>query len=115
MSDRDDKNCCEQDKTSTAVGYGGQAVIEGVMMRSPRYFAVACRRKDTNEIIVKAECVESYIKRFQWMDKPFLRGALALIDAFVMGAKALMYSANIAMESIPQSDKNQADNSDKSD
>lgn len=87
------------------VGYGGQAVIEGVMMRSPKYFAVACRRMDTDEIIVKVECVESYLKKFAWMNKPFLRGVFALIDSFVMGAKALMYSANIAMESIETEDK----------
>ena len=79
--------------------YGGQAVIEGVMMRSPRYYAVACR-KTNGEIVVQVESVESILRRFQWLNKPFLRGTLALIDAMVLGIKALMYSADVAMEDV---------------
>ena len=79
--------------------YGGQAVIEGVMMRSPRFFAVACRREN-KEIVVQKESVESILRRFQWLNKPFLRGTLALIDAIVLGMKSLTFSANIAMEDI---------------
>ena len=82
--------------------YGGQAVIEGVMMRSPRFFAVACRREN-NEIVVQQESAESLLKRLRWLNKPFLRGALALIDAMVLGMKSLMFSANVAMEDIEQS------------
>ncbi|MDH7481429.1 MAG: DUF1385 domain-containing protein [Armatimonadota bacterium] len=81
------------------VQYGGQAVIEGVMMRSPRFFAVACRKMN-REIVVQQESVESLLRRFQWLNKPFLRGTLALIDAMVLGIKSLMYSANVAMEDI---------------
>ncbi|MDI6828983.1 MAG: DUF1385 domain-containing protein [Armatimonadota bacterium] len=83
--------------------YGGQAVIEGVMMRSPRYFAVACRRIN-KEIVIQQESVESLLRRFQWLNKPFLRGTLALIDALVLGVKSLTYSANIAMEDIENAD-----------
>lgn len=75
--------------------YGGQAVVEGVMMRSPRYFAVACRRESDGEIIIERENVESVTRSWQWLNKPFLRGVLALVDALVMGTKALTYSANI--------------------
>jgi uncharacterized protein YqhQ len=75
--------------------YGGQAVIEGVMMRSPRFFAVACRRQSNGEIMVRQENVESMTAKWQWMNKPFLRGTLALVDSMVMGYKALMYAANI--------------------
>ena len=81
--------------------YGGQAVIEGVMMRSPRFFAVACRRAN-KEIVIRQESVESILKKFQWLNKPFLRGTLALIDAMVLGVKALMFSADVAMEDIQQ-------------
>ncbi len=92
--------------------YGGQAVIEGVMMRGPKYYAVACRRAN-NEIVVRQEPVESTILgKFKWLNKPFLRGTLALIDAMALGMKALMFSANLAMEDIeaaeaakPQSEK----------
>lgn len=84
--------------------YGGQAVIEGVMMRGPKYYAVACRRSN-NEIVVKQESVESMMKGFQWLNKPFLRGTLALIDAMALGMKTLMFSANIQMEDIEKEEK----------
>src|SRR5947208_841470 len=75
--------------------YGGQAVIEGVMMRSPRFFAVACRRPDQS-IVVKTEPVENTISgRLKWLNKPFLRGTLALIDAMALGTRALTYSARV--------------------
>jgi len=79
--------------------YGGQAVIEGVMMRGPRYFAVACRRIN-KDIVVAQEPISSVLAKLKWLNKPFLRGALALIDALVLGIKALTFSANIAMEDI---------------
>ncbi|BDI29130.1 membrane protein [Capsulimonas corticalis] len=79
--------------------YGGQAVIEGVMMRSPRFFSIACRRRSDQQIVVKLEPVEQIVPPFlAFLRKPFLRGTLALIDAMAMGIKALTYSANIQME-----------------
>ncbi len=75
--------------------YGGQAVVEGVMMRSPRFFAVACRKLSTGEIVTQLEPVEKHLRRVQWLNKPFLRGSLALIDAMALGIKALTYAANV--------------------
>jgi uncharacterized protein YqhQ len=75
--------------------YGGQAVVEGVMMRSPRFFAIACRRLSSGEIVTKVEDVEGKMRKFQWLNKPFLRGTLALVDAMAMGIRALTYAANI--------------------
>src|SRR5579875_2505687 len=75
--------------------YGGQAVVEGVMMRSPHYFAVACRRLSDNQIVLKQEPVENHLRRVMWLNKPFLRGTLALIDAMALGMKALTYAANV--------------------
>ena len=75
--------------------YGGQAVVEGVMMRSPRYFAIACRRLSDSEIVIKLEPVEKHVGAFQWLNKPFLRGSLALVDAMALGIKALTYAANV--------------------
>ena len=75
--------------------YGGQAVVEGVMMRSPRFFAIACRRLSDQEIVVTLEPVEKHLKAFQWLNKPFLRGSLALVDAMALGIKALTYAANV--------------------
>jgi uncharacterized protein YqhQ len=81
--------------------YGGQAVIEGVMMRGRRFFAVACR-KTNGEIIVESESIESVMKKFQWMNKPFLRGALMMIDTLVLGMKTLAFSAGIAMNDVQE-------------
>ncbi len=75
--------------------YGGQAVVEGVMMRSPRFFAVACRRLSTGEIVTELEPIEKHLRAVQWLNKPFLRGSLALIDAMALGIKALTYAANV--------------------
>jgi uncharacterized protein YqhQ len=78
--------------------YGGQAVVEGVMMRSPRYFAVACRRDTDGKIVLRVENVESALKGLKWLNKPFLRGSLALIDSLLMGYKALAFSAGVQIE-----------------
>ncbi len=61
------------------------------MMRGPKDFAVAVRRAD-GEIVTTSEDVDSIIGRFKWLDRPFLRGTLALIDAMALGIKALKYS-----------------------
>jgi uncharacterized protein YqhQ len=75
--------------------YGGQAVIEGVMMRSPNFFSVACRTPG-DEIIVETEpLTKSWIGRQKWLKKPFLRGVLALLDASVLGYKAMKYASEI--------------------
>src|SRR5256714_15530935 len=82
--------------------YGGQAVIEGVMMRSPAFFAVACR-KPNQTIIVKTEPVEkSIVGRLKWLNKPFLRGTLALVDAMALGMKALAFAAQVQGEGLTE-------------
>lgn len=78
--------------------YGGQAVVEGVMMRSPRFFAIACRRLSDNQIVLKREPVVPVLPRLAWLKKPFLRGTLALIDAMAMGIKSLTWAANVQLE-----------------
>jgi uncharacterized protein YqhQ len=82
---------------SDQVTYGGQAVIEGVMMRGPRYFAVACRRAD-GSILVEQEAVPAFFTRYKWARWPFMRGVFALADSLVLGMKSLLFSANLAME-----------------
>lgn len=82
--------------------YGGQAVIEGVMMRSPRFFAVACR-KPNGEIIVQEEPVDkSIVRKFFWMNRPLLRGTLALIDAMALGTKALNFAAKVQTDAMAE-------------
>ena len=78
--------------------YGGQAIIEGVMMRSPRYFAVAVRAPN-GEIVLHCEPLEkTWIGRQKWLKLPFLRGTLALIDAMALGYKALNFSTKVQMD-----------------
>jgi uncharacterized protein YqhQ len=79
------------------VAYGGQAVIEGVMMRGPHTFAVACRTED-GEIVVQEEPVPAFFTRYKWAKWPFLRGTFALADSLVLGMKSLLYSAAVAQE-----------------
>jgi uncharacterized protein YqhQ len=74
--------------------YGGQAVIEGVMMRGPQHFAVAARRA-TGEIALTCELVPK-IFRPAWQKLPFLRGGFALVDSMTLGTKALFWAAKVA-------------------
>ncbi len=81
---------------SNKVNVGGQAIIEGVMMRSPKSLAV-CVRRPTGEIIVTERVWESLWERFTFLRWPFLRGAIVLIESLINGIQALMFSANQAM------------------
>lgn len=76
--------------------YGGQAVLEGVMMRGPRLMAIAVRRPD-GEIAIHQEQVKSVLQKYPVLRLPILRGMVALVETLSMGIGALMYSANQAM------------------
>jgi uncharacterized protein YqhQ len=76
--------------------YGGQAVIEGVMMRGQRHMAVAVRAPD-GRIVLHEEPLRGILTH-PLMKLPFLRGLLGLWDALGLGMKALMFAANVAME-----------------
>ncbi len=73
--------------------YGGQAVIEGVMMKGEEVIATAVR-KSNDEIVVQKRVVKPWSKRFPILKKPFFRGALALVEAMVIGIQALNFSAS---------------------
>lgn len=90
--------------TEKPFNYGGQAVLEGVMMRGRKDFAVAVRRAN-GEIVATSEQVGGILSKLQWLNKPLLRGTLMLIDSMALGIKALMYSANIAMADIEEAEK----------
>ena len=77
--------------------YGGQAIVEGVMMRSPRYYSVAVRAPD-GRIVARTEPVETtWVGRQRWLRWPFVRGTLALLDAMTLGAKAMRFAANVQL------------------
>ncbi len=82
--------------------YGGQAVVEGVMMRSPRFFSVACRAPN-GMIVLQVEAVEkTWIGRQKWLKYPFLRGSLALLDSMALGSRALKFASGIQMDPLYQ-------------
>jgi uncharacterized protein YqhQ len=76
---------------------GGQAVLEGVMMRSPHAMAVAVRRPD-GTVILKDEAYHSLAERYPLLKRMFLRGPVILIEAMVTGVKALTFSAQAALQ-----------------
>jgi uncharacterized protein YqhQ len=76
---------------------GGQAVIEGVMMRSPNSMAVAVRRPN-GEIVVKRERLDFFSEKKFFSKLPLVRGVINLLSALVLGMKALNFSANQSLE-----------------
>ena len=82
---------------------GGQAVIEGVMMRGPKDVAVAVRKAD-GTIDVDVKPVNSISDRYPILKKPLLRGVVALVESLVMGMKALSYSAQVSGDEDEQMD-----------
>lgn len=84
---------------------GGQAVIEGVMMRGPELVATAVRTP-AGRIEVEVKKVNSISDRFPILKKPMLRGCVSLFESLVMGIRSLGYSAQMAGEEDEQlSDK----------
>ncbi|WP_027364408.1 DUF1385 domain-containing protein [Desulfotruncus alcoholivorax] len=77
--------------------YGGQAVIEGVMMRGPDALAVAVRRPDST-IVIDHKPVSSITSRIKPLKWPMLRGVVVLFESLIVGLQALSFSANQAME-----------------
>lgn len=76
---------------------GGQAVIEGVMMRGPKHTATAVREADGN-IVVDTYDTTSISDTYPILKKPLLRGCVALYESLVIGMKALAFSAKAAGE-----------------
>jgi len=78
---------------------GGQAVLEGVMMRSPHAWAIACR-KPSGEVITHSEPLERLSEKHKWMGWPILRGVMTLGHAMTLGFRALKFSANAALDEL---------------
>jgi uncharacterized protein YqhQ len=81
---------------------GGQAVLEGVMMRSPHAWAIACR-KPSGEVITMSEPLRRPSEKHKWMAWPIVRGVMTLGYAMSLGYRALRFSANIAIEEVMES------------
>jgi uncharacterized protein YqhQ len=78
---------------------GGQAVMEGVMMRTPSAYAIACR-KSNGEIVTTAESLPKWSDKYKWLAWPVLRGGATLIQSMGLGIKALNFSARIYEEDL---------------
>ena len=90
-------------------GIGGQAVMEGVMMRNKNRYAVACRKPD-GEIVVDVKETHSITEKLPFLGWPFLRGTVSLIESMVIGIKTLMYSADFIEDEAPAKNKKAAEN-----
>ena len=83
----------EPKKECFKTSVGGQALMEGIMMRGPRLICCAVRRPD-GEIETKTDPVPA---RKPWMKVPILRGAVSMIESLVVGYRYMMYSAQVSM------------------
>lgn len=86
-----------RDDALKPMAVGGQAVLEGVMMRAPGMVATAVRRAN-GEIVVRKEPHTSLSDRYRILKLPILRGAVGLIEMMAIGIRTLNFSAEIAME-----------------
>ena len=78
-------------------GIGGQAVIEGIMMKNGDRYAVGVRKPD-GKIEVRTESYQSFAERHRWAKLPFVRGVFAFADSMILGLRALTFSASFFEE-----------------
>ena len=83
---------------------GGQAVMEGVMMRSPHAWGIAVR-KSSGEIVTHSEPLERPSEKHKWMGWPVVRGVMTLGHAMSLGFRALRFSANAALDELPANEQ----------
>ncbi len=96
-----------ENQTPKPFSYGGQAVIEGVMMRGAHIAAIAVRNPQ-GEIVVHEQPLNATLYRGKIAKTPFLRGLVGLWDALGLGTRALLWSADIAIEEEEETKKKEA-------
>ena len=82
---------------SKCLDVGGQAVIEGVMMRGPGSMVIAVRRADGSIVVKDSEWVP-LTRRWKFLKWPVIRGAIVMIEALMNGMQSLSFSAEVAMK-----------------
>lgn len=92
------------------VEVGGQAVIEGVMMRGPKRVVTAVRRKN-GQIMVKNDLYVPLSKRYRFLGLPILRGVVSFFEMLVIGLKTLNFSAEVAMADLEEEHKGEKSSS----
>lgn len=83
---------------------GGQALIEGLLMRGPKDQAIAIRKSD-GEIVLKEEKLNTLGMRYKFFRLPMIRGVVGLVESMVMGVNALMYSADFFEEDFEEEEE----------
>jgi uncharacterized protein YqhQ len=86
---------------------GGQAVLEGVMMRSPHAWAITCR-KPSGELTTHSEPLERLSEKHKWMGWPVVRGVITLGHAMTLGFRALRFSANLQLGELQKDESGKA-------
>jgi len=87
----------DKSKDEPSLAFGGQAVIEGVMIRSKKHMVI-CVRQPNGEILTKTEEIKSLSEKYRVLKIPFLRGIAALFETMYLGIKGLYFSANVSLE-----------------
>ena len=95
MAQKETQTCCEKFKTTI----GGQALIEGIMMRGPKKDAIVVRGKDGLTVEISDRRIYAPGTFKTW---PFFRGIFTFFDSQVVGVKALMRSADLAPEEMQE-------------
>src|SRR5438874_7706843 len=85
---------------------GGQAVLEGVMMRSPHAWGIAVR-KPSGDVVTHSAGLDRPSEKHKWMGWPFLRGVATLGQAMTLGFRALQFSANVALDEAQKDEPQQ--------
>jgi uncharacterized protein YqhQ len=88
--------------------YGGQAIMEGVMMRGTDAWSAAVQRQDGTIMVISQNIVD-LTHRFRWAKWPLIRGNVALVDTLVLGLRSLMFSFNVLVEEQQQLDRQAAE------
>lgn len=83
--------------------YGGQAVVQGVMMKGPHHYAVSVRT--SKGIVTKLTPHTSLTQKYKILGLPFIRGIVTLIDMMIIGYKSIYYSADLVMEDEEEEEK----------
>jgi uncharacterized protein YqhQ len=78
---------------------GGQAVLEGVMMRTPHAWAITCRKR-SGDLSTHSEPLERLSEKHTWMAWPVVRGVITLGHAMTLGFRALRFSANVQLDQL---------------
>jgi uncharacterized protein YqhQ len=88
-------NLTDKEQKEPSLAFGGQAVMEGVMMRSKNH-VVICVRQPNDQIVTQHEELHSLSEKYRFLKVPFVRGILALFETLYSGVKGIYFSANAA-------------------